>query len=126
MTKIITEGLTQRELDEMRAAQESFQDSKITIRRREFFPPDDYDHRTTAAEHVSARIHAGFGAFRNVADRFQGITPYTVTVPWDTDIREDDILIDEDNGSILHVRDIRKGNTYQTAIQVLTEQVTDG
>lgn len=124
MPKIIAEGLTEQELQELRDAQQTFQAGDFIIRRREFFPPDDYDHRATVGDGIQGRLTAGFGQFRNIADRFQGITPFTFTVSWDQDIRADDEVLDN-RGNIFHVRDVRKGNTYQSAIQCLVDLVTD-
>lgn len=118
------QDITEQELDDIRAAQETFLPTKVIIRRREFYPPDDYDHRTTVAEDVDGRFSPGFGQFRNIADQFASITPFTFTAKWDQDIREDDHLIDPSD-RIYHVRAVKRGSSYQTATQCLVDQVND-
>jgi hypothetical protein len=73
-------------------------------------------------ENLRCRKAAGYGFWRLSADRFQGITPYTFTFPYGTDVRASDVLVDEDSHSY-EVRDVRSPHSYQTAVVVLTDQM---
>jgi hypothetical protein len=125
MGKLTEDGITERELDEIRTAQEVFIQSEGILRRREFIPPDDYDHRKTIGENISVRVSAGFGTFRDVADRFQGIIPFVLTFSWNQDVRADDELILTD-GRVFHLRAIKAGLYIHTATQCLADLITDG
>lgn len=117
------EGITQNELDDIRAVQLSFMPDAVTVKRRRWEDGENYYDIVGTA--ITARIMPGFGFWRDVADRFQGITAYTVTVPWDTDVRAGDLILDAENRAY-EVRDVRVPSSYQTAKQMLADGVTDG
>jgi hypothetical protein len=124
MADFIEDGITTKELDDIRAAQNVFIQSEGILRRREFIPPDDYDHRKTIGEHIPVRVSAGFGTFRDVADRFQGIIPFVLTFSWDQDVRADDELLLTD-GRVFHLRATKLGLHLHTATQCLADLITD-
>jgi hypothetical protein len=113
--------ITDEELRLLRIEQEKWMTQTGTIRRvgyvAEGEPADD-----NVATDVPVRIKSGFGFFREVADRIQGITAFTLTFPWNTDIRVGDKFIDN-NGEVYEIRDIRGNNTIQTALQVLGDRI---
>lgn len=126
MHKFIEDGITEKEIDDIRTAQEVFIQSEGILRRREFIPPDDYDHYKTVGENIPVRVSAGFGTFRDIADRYQGITPFTLTFSWDQDVRADDQMLLTD-GRVFHIRDTKVSGRYiHTATQCLADLVTDG
>lgn len=116
--------ITQKELDLLREQQEIYMPDTVTIRRREFFGDNEQEYFDLTHD-VSARITPGFGFWRAVADRFQGITAFNVTMPWDTDVKASDVLVDVQSRAF-EVRDVRSPSTFQTAKQVLCDMVTDG
>lgn len=113
--------ITERELNSIRMAQEAFMPERITRRRPVEIAEDEEGHDEEKG--IRARITPGFGFFRDVADRMVGITAFTITVPWDKDIRVNDELIDEKNGEVFEVRDVRDNKAYQTALQILGDRV---
>lgn len=115
--------ISQRELELIREHQEIFMPDKVTIRRVVFFGDNERAYETVANE-VPARIIPGFGFWRQVADRYQGITAYTVTLPYDQEIQAGWIIIDAQSRSY-EVRDSRAPSSYQTAKQVLVDRVSD-
>lgn len=116
-------SITQRELDLIRQEQVKFMDSRVRVERDSYAgtgegspaPSDVYTD-------LPAQIAAGFGFFREVADRMTGITAYTITVPWDSVIKVNDRIYDE-AGVKYHVRDVRDGSTLNSAVQVLGDRV---
>ena len=115
--------ITPRELELIREHQAIFMPNTISIRRPIFFGDSEREWETVYTG-VSARITPGFGFWRDVADRFQGVTAYTVTVPWDTDVQAGWVLIDSSSRAY-EVRDVRAPSTYQTAKQMLVDRVSD-
>lgn len=116
--------VTDTELDGIREAQADFMPQSVVIRRKDFIADGAFQQINVAIE-VPARIVPGFGYWRSVADRFQGITPFRITVPWDQEIAAGYTVVDEES-RVYEVRDVLAPATYQTAKQVLTDLVTDG
>jgi hypothetical protein len=115
--------ITELELRKMRIEQEKYMRDRVLIRRREFFG----DTESSYADHledVPARFHPGFGFWRLVADRFQGITAFTVTMPWDTDIKASDVIVDSQS-RVFEVRDVAAPKTLHTARMCLCDLTTD-
>lgn len=117
-------AITQLELDLLREEQVTYMPEKVKIRRADFAGDNERDYYTHL-ESVWARITPGFGFWRSVADRYQGITAFTITLPWDTDVRASDVILDS-NGRFYEVRDTKDPSTYHTALQVLCDRVNDG
>lgn len=115
--------ISEHELELIREHQEIFMPDKIKIRRMAFFGDNERAYETVA-QNVPARITPGFGFWRQLADRYQGITAYTVTVPHDQEIQAGWVIIDEQDRSY-EVRDSRAPSSYQTAKQVLVDRVSD-
>jgi head-tail adaptor len=116
--------ITQLELELLREEQITYMPERVKIRRQDFAGDNErgyYDHLTK----VWARITPGFGFWRNVADRYQGITAFTITLPWDTDVKASDVIIDSAN-RFYEVRDTKDPSTYHTALQTLCDRVNDG
>lgn len=117
--------ITDAELADIRAEQAKYMPNEVIIKRKTYtggeYGAGDFTLETLATE-VKARLTPGFGVFRPVADRFQGVNPYTVTVPWDQDIRVGDVVIDEDSVSY-EVRSVRNRSSYQTATQTLCDRI---
>ena len=88
-------------IEELRAKHLRMMGNLVGLKRQEPFAPGVEDDGYVARD-VPARITAGYGTFRDVADRFGGVTPYTVTVPYDQDVRPGDRWIDED-GNVFNV-----------------------
>jgi hypothetical protein len=116
--------ITQLELDLLREEQVTYMPDQVKIRRTSFSGDNERDYETIA-EKVWARITPGFGLWRAVADRYQGITAFTVTLPWDTDVHASDAIIDA-TGRVYEVRDTKDPSTYHTALQTLCDRVNDG
>lgn len=74
------------------------------------------------AEAVSGACTPGFGFWRNVADRFQGITAYVWTFPVGTEIESGHRIVDA-RGRRFEVRDVRDPASFHTALQVLADHI---
>lgn len=116
--------ITQLELDLLREEQITYMPERVRIRRADFSGDNERDYFDHVLD-VWARITPGFGFWRAVADRYQGITAFTITLPWDTDVRASDVIIDG-NGRVYEVRDTQDPKTYHTALRVLCDRVNDG
>jgi len=116
--------ISDQELDEIRAEQEKYMPSRVTIKRRTFLgPPDAWDY-PVIAQHVPARITPGlFGQLRQVAQKLASIQAYTITLHWDQVIRDSDQIVDEANSAVYEVRFARINSSYQTATQVVAELI---
>lgn len=115
--------ITDRELKQLRKNQEDFMPNLVMVERPKWvgdneFVPDNVGE-------IKCRITAGWGRWAIVADRYQGITPYHITMPWNADVQPADSLIDA-YGRAFQIRDMRSPSDYTTAKQVLAELVTDG
>lgn len=119
----MTRGITERELDSIRDAQAVFMPNLCEIWREGYAGDDMYEHERHDTD-VPCRVMPGFGQWREVADRFQGVTFYTITMPWDQDVRAGDRVVDV-YGRTFQVRDVKSASTYQTARQCLTEWLED-
>jgi len=119
----MSDPITSRELESMREHQEVFMPDLISIRRPVFFGDNEREWETVY-QNVPARVTPGFGFWRAVADRFQGITAYTVTVPWDQEVQAGWVLIDAASRAY-EVRDVRAPSTFPTARQLLVDRVSD-
>lgn len=116
--------ITKLELELLREEQITYMPERVRIRRPDFSGDNERDYRTVA-EKVWARITPGWGMWRAVADRYQGVTAFTITMPWDTDIQAGDTIIDGLN-RVFEVRDTKDPSTYHTALQMLVDRVSDG
>lgn len=117
--------VTQKELDSIRDAQEDFLPDRILQTKRKHFDGDNgYQREPWLTTPFDARFVPGYGRWGVVADKFQGITPYTVTVAWDVDILAGDEIVDE-MGRTFEVRDVKHPSSYQTAKQLLADMVLD-
>lgn len=112
---MISEG----ELDKIREQQELYFD-KVVVIRRKAFDRDEFV-TTTLGTDVPCRIARGFGFWRQVADRFQGINAHVITLPHDQAIQAGDQVVDGDD--IYEVRDLRGKGSFVTARQVLTDLI---
>jgi hypothetical protein len=117
--------ISEEELNLFRVEQEKFLPQRVIIRRKFFAGGDAVEYeKQTIHEDVPCRLTAGFGMWRVVADKFQGITPFTATLPYSQDVRAGDILVDE-SSRVFEVRDVQAPNSYQTAKRCLCDLVTD-
>lgn len=114
--------ITEQELAQIRAEQEIYMSERITI-RGETWIAEDEKAPMDIATNVPARITPGFGFFREIADRMQGVTAFTITVPWDQKVEVGNDIINERTREKFHVRDVRDAKTLQTALQVLGDRV---
>jgi Phage head-tail joining protein len=117
-------AITQLELELLREEQITYMPEKVKIRRPRFAGDNERDYEDIAVK-VWARLTPGFGFWRSVADRYQGITAFTITMPWDTDCQAGDIIIDSSDRAY-EVRDTKDPSTYHTALQVLCDRISDG
>jgi hypothetical protein len=119
---MIPGAVTARELKEMREAQEAFMPTSIRVYNKVSVGDGEYDYAPDFT--TKGRITTGFGIFRAVADRYQGVSYVTISVPWDTDVRAGQRLYDA-YGRAFEVRDVKDANTFQTAKVCLCEGVED-
>ncbi|SRR6266550_9011297 len=117
-------SVTDRELQDIRDAQEEYLPDTIVIRRKDYVGGDSDYAKPIFATGVPARLTPGFGQWRLVADRFQGIEAFVVTVPWDQDLRPGDEIVDT-AARTYQVRAVKSPSSYQTAKQALCDKVTD-
>lgn len=120
---MIPEGITDKELVDIRTAQEAFMPSLIKVRRKVSVGDGEWEYTDWSSE-IQSRLTPGFGFWREVSDRFQGATFFTIAVPWDTDIRASDEVVDA-YGRTFEIRAVRDSATFQTAKSVLAERVYD-
>lgn len=115
--------LSNKELESIRASQREFLPEQVLLLRPEFIAPGEYaDH--ILQEDVAARFTPGFGRFRQVADRYQAITPYQITFEHDIDVRVGDKIVNED-ATIFEIREVRTPGSMITAVQALGDRVND-
>jgi hypothetical protein len=115
--------ITQGEIDDIRQEQLKFMPDKVIIKRREFFGDTEHEYHPIDDKEYPARITAGYGTWRVVADRFQGITAFTITMAWDSPIQAGDLVVQ--GGRAFEVRDVKAPGSYLTAKQCLCDLVTD-
>lgn len=117
-------GITDREIAAIREAQEEFMQGQAEIWRRVVI--DGAGEYGKIGPTVKCRIIPGFAnLWREVADRYQGLTVYAITFPVGTDVKDGDKVYDEYGREFL-VRDVKATSTYHTALQVLGEMVENG
>lgn len=119
-------ALTPAEIKQLQQEQETYMPQSVVVKRTFFVEGDDVSFGPQViATAVPCRLTAGFGQWRSVADRFQGVTAYTATVPWNTDIKAGDVIVDEESRSF-EIRDVAAPSSYLTARRCLVDLVTDG
>lgn len=116
--------ISENELALIRVEQEKFMPNTVLVQRRMFTGNDDFDYETLVLNQ-KCRIKPGIGRWALVADRYQGIVPFTVTLPVTADVQAGDRLIDA-YGRLFEVRDTRTPASFATALQILCDMVTDG
>ncbi len=117
--------ITEKELEVLREEQERFLPNvALQIKRKSYVGGAGIFMADPIAANVPCRLTPGYGVWRNVADRFQGITAFTLTMPYGTDIKAGDELIDEDSRTY-QVRDTLAPKGYSTAVRALLDLVTD-
>lgn len=116
--------ISEAELALIRTEQEKFMPNTVIVQRRMYTGDDDFNYQNVTLDQ-KCRITAGIGRWALIADRFQGITPYTLTSPHSSSLEAGDRLIDA-YGRVFEVRDVRSPGSYSTAIQALLDMVTDG
>lgn len=118
-------AFSERELNRIREEQQDLtMPDRADFQRR--MPITPHDEQTSVyATDVHVRITAGFGTFRDVADRFQGVTAYTLTAPFDLSVRAGDEAIHIFNGEprVFKVLAVREG-PFHTALPILAELIT--
>lgn len=117
-------SVTDRELKALRKAQEAWMPNTVLIQRHKFVGDSQFVPQNVAVD-VKCRITPGLGRWTVVADRFQGITPFTITMPWGTDVMDGDQIIDA-YGRVFQVRDVSSPKDLATALRLLAGMVTDG
>lgn len=117
-------GITDREIQSLREAQLQYMPSTGRVYRLEKHDRTmDYGPFGGV---VSCRVTPGFATiWRLVADRYQGMVAFSLTMPWDTDIVAGDKFYDA-YGREFMVRAVKQGSTYSTALQVLGELIEEG
>ena len=117
-------GITDGELADLRSIQQDFMpDDDGIIKRKSYVQGEEKFAYDTIAENVRHRLTPGFGLWRAVADRYQGVTAFTGTFPYGTDIKAADKFIS--GVRTFEVRDALQPKGYSTAVRVLLDLVTD-
>lgn len=116
--------ISESELKLLREEQLKYLPQRGIIRRRNFLGAEESFALSVIATDVPCRLTPGFGLWRQVADKYQGITAYTGTFPHGTDIAAGDELIDEASNTY-QVRDTMSPKSYETAVRALFDKVTD-
>ena len=116
-------GITHPELDLWREEQLKWLLDRGRLERKMQGEGNDDPYYLPLREDVPVRISAGYGTFRQVADRFQGLNIYALTFMYDEDVAPDDKLIDAD-GNEYHIKVVRNHSSIQTATQTIAELVT--
>lgn len=117
-------SITNRELESLRAEQLKFLPSTASCKRNSYVGGEDISIPEFIFHNTACRFTPGFGLWRQVADQFVGITAYTVTFPYGTDVKAGDQLIDASSRTF-HVRDVMHPKDYETATRALLDLVTD-
>lgn len=115
-------GITQAEIDLLRSNQEAFLPSLMDLSRMQY--EDGSGEYAVLYRKVPCRLSAGFGVWRQVADRFQGIKAYNATLKWDQDLLAGDELSDT-YGRIFKVRDVSSDSSYLSAKRCLLEAIEE-
>lgn len=113
--------IPERVLTNIRGYQLRYMPQLVTIRRWVGIGGGERGQKIVATD-VPCRFTAGAGRFGDVADRLQGITPFTITVPWNADVVVGDEIVDE-NSLTFQIRAVHRPKSYLTAIQMLGDLV---
>lgn len=117
-------SIPEEEIEVLREEQLKFlPDSDGIIKRKSYVQGEEQFAYDTIASDVSYRLTPGFGLWRSVADRYQGVTAFTGTFPYGTDIKAADKFIA--GVRTFEVRDTLGPKGYSTAVRVLLDLVTD-
>lgn len=117
-------SVTDSELNRIRGNQSDFLPQRVILRKRAFVGDGGFSPENVAIN-VPARLMPGLGRWSELAERYEGITPYRLTVPWDQELLAGWVVVDE-NGQTYEVRDVMSGSSYQTATQALVDRITGG
>lgn len=118
-------SITEKELQSLREEQEKFLPNiALQIKRKSFVGGEQTYVPDVIATDVPCRLTPGYGTWRNVADKFQGITAFQFTAAYGVDIKAGDELVDE-NSLTYQVRDVLAPKAYSTATRALLDLVTD-
>ena len=114
-------GISDREIASIRRAQEEFMQDEAEIHRRVVI--DGAGEYGKIGPTTKCRIMPGYmNLWREVADRYQGLTMYALTFPVGTDVKDGDRVYDVYGRGFL-VRDVKATSSYHTALQVFGEMV---
>jgi len=114
-------GITERELESIRAEQLKFMPTPLQVYRK--LSNDTDSEFVKYGPEVNGRLTPNLGSlWRGVADRYEGLTMFSLTGPLDWDIKAGDQVYDA-YGRVYVVRDVKDPATYHTALQCLAEQV---
>jgi len=117
-------SITERELELLRQEQTKFFPNEATCKRSSYVGGEQVAVPNTVFTSRPCRFTPGFGVWRQVADQYVGITAYTVTFAYETDVKAGDQLIDDESRSY-QVRDVLHPKGYETAVRALLDLVTD-
>lgn len=112
-------------LTQLRKRETATMKDRVSLRRNVPVTPHSESPWVYATD-VPARIKMGFGTFRDVADRFQGVTACNITVPETYDVRPGDEVLegsDPENLTVYKVLDTRSSGTYRIAQRLLAELI---
>lgn len=112
-----------RALTKIREVQIEFMPNRVVIQRSQHIGGGEFSPRTVADD-MPARLRSGSGSFRLVADRFQAITPYVITLPWYADLKPADRIIDE-LARTFEIRDVRGPGSFIHAVTALADLIND-
>lgn len=117
-------GITDRELEELRVEQEKYLDKLVTQRRPTNLGDLEADPQGQVTLHVPCSIKAGFGFFRNVADKFQVTNPHVIRFKRDQDLKVGDKLTTEDIFEAkFEIRDITDADSLRTMKTALADRI---
>lgn len=114
---------TQGEIDSIREEQQKTLDRKGTVRRA-YSVSDEEPVEADWEKEVPFSAKAGYGFYRQIADRFQTNNPYLLSFKWDQDIKAGDILVaTEGVESVFAIRDVRDADSMLTLKRVLADRI---
>jgi hypothetical protein len=117
-------SITPREIESLRVEQLKFMPSTATCKRKSWVGGEEVSIPETVWRDSICRFTPGFGVWRQVADQFVGITAFTFTAPYGTDLRAGDQIIDSESRSY-EVRDVLAPKDYDTNVRALLDLVRD-
>lgn len=115
--------ITPGELESLRAAQKDFLPDLVTVQKRSFVGGEEQYAYDTVASDVACRLTPGFGVWKLVADRYQGVTAYTVTFAYGQELSSAYRLIDATSHTY-EVREVMIPKSYATAVRALLDLVS--